>query len=57
MWQTNATSNVQCLTTNWNKCVLCQVDTSDVLRCPAFSKYDADGVGYKTSTDDINGFH
>ena len=50
------TSNVQCLTTNWNKCVLCQVDTPDVLRCPAYSKHDAEGVGYNTITDNINGF-
>ena len=50
------TSNVQCLTTNWNKCILCQADTSDVLHCPAYSKHDAEGVGYKTITDNINGF-
>ena len=50
------TSYVQCLSTNWNKCVLCQVDTSDVLRCPAYSKHVAEGVGYTTITDNINGF-
>ena len=37
------TSNVLCLTTNWNKCVLCQEDTPEVLRCPASSKRDAEG--------------
>ena len=37
-------SNELYLTTNWNKCVQCQEDTPDVLRCPASSKRDADGV-------------
>ena len=50
------TSNVLCLTTNWNKCVLCQEDTPEVLRCPASSKRDAEGVGYKTIADNIKGF-
>ena len=50
------TSSVKCLTTNWNKCVLRQVDTPDVLRCPAYSKHDAEGVGYKTITNNINEF-
>ena len=42
------TSNVLCLTTNWNKCVLCQEDTPEVLRCPASSKRDAEGRGLVT---------
>ena len=45
------TSNVLCLTTNWNKCVLCQEDTPELLRCPASSKRDAEG--YKTIADNI----
>ncbi len=51
------TSNVLYLTTNWNKCVLCQEDTQGVLRCPASSKRDAERVGYKTIADNIKGFH
>ena len=50
------TSNVLCLTTNWNKCVLCHEDTPEVLRCPASSKRDSEGVGYKTIADNIKGF-
>ena len=50
------TSNVQCLKTNWNKCVRCRVDTPDVVRCPANSKHDADGVGNKTITEISMGF-
>ena len=50
------TSSVLCLTTNWKKCVLCQEDTPEVLRCSASSKRDAEGVGYKTIADNIKGF-
>ena len=50
------TSNVQCLTINWNKSVLCQEDTPEVLRCPPYSKGEAEGVGYKTVTDHSMGF-
>ena len=52
----HVTSNVQCLTTNWNRGVMCQIDTPDVLRCPAYAKHEADGVGYKTIIGNINGF-
>ena len=50
------TSNVLCLTTNWNKCVLCQEDTPEVFRYPASSKRYPEGVGYKTIADNIKGF-
>ena len=50
------TSNVQCMTTNWNKCVLCQEDTTEVLRSPAYSKCDAEGIGYNTITANIMSF-
>ena len=50
------TSSVQCLTINWSKSVLRQEETPEVLRCPAYSKCDADGVGYKTVTDNSMGF-
>lgn len=35
------------LTTDWNKCVLCQEDTDQILKCPANS-HGRDGAGYKT---------
>ena len=53
---TAVTYNVHCVTTNWNKWFLCQVDTPEVLRCSAYSKHDAEGLGYKTITGNTNGF-
>jgi len=40
------------LHTDWNKCVFCQADTAEVLRCPVESKRSIDqGAGYKTVAD------
>jgi len=50
------TLNVQGLTRNWNKCVLCQEDTTEVLGRTAYSKCDADGIGYNTITANIMSF-
>ena len=37
---------------DWNKCVFCQADTSEVLRCPVESKRSIDqGAGYKSVAD------
>ena len=33
---------------DWGKYVVCQQVTGEVLKCPANSKHDRDGVGYKT---------
>ena len=32
-------------TTDWSKCVLCQEDRAEVLRCPAESKHNTQGAG------------
>ena len=40
------------LHTDWNKCVFCQADTAEVLRCPVESKRSINqGAGYKTVAD------
>ena len=31
--------------TEWNKCVICQEITCEVLKCPANSKHSLDGAG------------
>ena len=36
--------------TDWNKCLLCQEVTSEVLQCPAQSKHNDVGVGQGYST-------
>ena len=38
-------------------CVLCQENTSQVLRCPAESKRNTQGAGYKTIADLLKGFN
>lgn len=39
------TSDTQCLATNWNKCVLCQEDTEEMLKFPSNSAHGTDGAG------------
>ena len=54
--QEPGTSGTQSLQTDWQKCILCQKDTAEVLRCPTKSKRGAQGVGYKTITSNLLGF-
>lgn len=42
--------------TNWDKCVVCQEITSEILHCPANSKRGTDGAGYKTISDNMSAF-
>ena len=42
--------------TDWTKYVLCQEESSEVLRCPAQSKCITQGSGYKTITELLVGF-
>lgn len=37
--------------------VLCQENTSEVLYCPAESKHNTQGAGYKTIADLLEGFN
>lgn len=39
--------------TNWNRCVLCQEETPEVLQCPANSKRHDVGAGYSTLSANI----
>ncbi len=54
--QQPGTSGIQCLTTAWSKCALCQEDTSEMLRTPedCSSGYDL-GAGYKTTAANLIG--
>ena len=42
--------------TDWTKCVLCQEESLEVLRCPAKSKCITQESGYKTITELLVGF-
>ena len=42
--------------TDWNKCVLCQEETSEALQCPAKSKRLDIGAGYSTLSANITRF-
>ena len=42
--------------TDWDKCVLCQEITGEVLKCPADSKRSMDGAGYKSLADNLLAF-
>ena len=42
--------------TDWNKCILCQEDTTEILWCPAESTCDQKGAGYATMADLLQGF-
>lgn len=52
----SVTSDTQCPQTNWGKCILCQKDSSEILRCPAKDKRGLEGDGYKTITSNLLGF-
>ena len=45
-----------CLPVDWNKCILCQTDTSEILSCPADSKRITKGAGYKTVAENLQAF-
>ena len=47
---TTATSMNQ---TDWKLCVLCQMDTTEPLHCPADSKRSTGGSGYQTLADNL----
>ena len=42
--------------TDWDKCVICQQITSEVLKCPASSNRSTDGAGYKYLADNLLAF-
>ena len=48
-------THTQCQT-DWTKCVLCQKDIPEELRCPADAKRSIKGVCYKTLADNLFGF-
>ena len=50
------TSDMQCLPIDWNKCVLCQKDTTESLSCPADSTRSTKGTGYKTTAENLLAF-
>ena len=49
-------TSTNCLETDWSKCIICQKDVSEVLRCPAESKRATQGSGYKTLSELLLGF-
>lgn len=49
-------SDTSCLQVDWNKCILCQTDTSEILSCPADSKRITKGAGYKTVAENLQAF-
>ena len=49
-------TSTHCEQTDWNMCVLCQENTSEVLHCPAESKRNTQGAGYKTIANLPEGF-
>ena len=49
--------STQGLSTDWNKCALCQEDRAEVLQCPAESRRDTQGVGYSTVADLLESFN
>ncbi len=46
----------QCLTANWDVCVVCQKETVEMLKCPANSARGAEGEGYKTLAENLEAF-
>ena len=44
-------------TTNWNLCVLCQEETTEILKSPANSARDTEGAGYKTLAENLKAFN
>lgn len=51
------TSGSLCLTTDWSKCVLCQEDTPEMLKCPADSTRAMEGGGYQTIAEHLKAFN
>lgn len=49
-------SDIECSPIDWTKCVLCQTNTSESLSCPADSKRDSKGTGYKTTAENLLAF-
>lgn len=43
--------------TDWSKCILCQEETSEKLRCPASSKQNRLGAGYINLAEDLTLFN
>ena len=54
--QPNASAAVAEKDTDWDKCVLCQEITGEVLKYPAGSKCSMDGAGRKTLADNLLAF-
>ena len=54
--QPNSLSAVTEKDTDWDKCVVCQQITSEVLKCPASSKRSIDGAGYKNLANNLLAF-
>ncbi len=54
--QPSSSSAVTEKDTDWDKCVVCQQITSEVLKCPASSKRSLDGAGYKNLADNLLAF-
>ena len=46
----------QALLIDWSKCIFCQEDISEALHCPAESRRNTLGAGYKTITDLLTSF-
>ena len=44
------------LVTDWSKCAFCQEGSSEVLHCPAESRQNTSGAGYKRISDLLVGF-
>ena len=44
------------LVTDWSMCAFCQEDSSEVLHCPAESRQNTSGAGYRTISDLLVGF-
>ena len=51
-----AATTDSCVIIDWKKRVLCQTNTSESLSCPADSKRDTKGAGYKTMAENLLGF-
>ena len=49
-------SDTSCLPVDWNKCILCQTDTSEILSCPADSKRITKREGYKIVAENLQAF-
>ena len=51
-----SSSGKQCPTTDWNKCVLCQEDTDEMLTCLYNSARGTDRAGYRTIAEHLVAF-